>query len=82
MNVELLFSKEIANEVLNFHFHPTQKIKVNEDKNITVKFKASGAIEILWHLFKWGDKVKIISPNNLKKQYIEILENVLKTQKL
>lgn len=81
MKVELLFSPEVAGDVLNFSFHPTQKVKQNEDGSVTVKFKASGELEILWHIFKWGDSVKIIAPTKLKKMYIEYLENVLKIQK-
>ena len=44
---------------------------------VIVKFKASGDKEILWHVFKWGNKVKIITPNSLKKQYKETLQSVL-----
>lgn len=80
MKVELLFSSEVAEDVLNFSFHPTQKVKQNEDGSVTVKFKASGELEILWHIFKWGDSVKIIAPTKLKKQYRQYLENVLKAQ--
>lgn len=80
IKVELLFSKDVAEDVLNFSFHPTQKIKQNDDGTITVKFKASGELEILWHIFKWGNSVKIISPTKLKKQYIELLENCIKAQ--
>ena len=82
IKVELLFSQHAAKDVLNYNFHPTQKVKENSDGTVTVKFKASGAYEILWHLFKWGDTVKIISPKSLKKQYIEMLQNVLEKQKL
>lgn len=81
IKVELRFSKEVAEDVLNYNFHPTQKVKQNDDGTVTVKFKASGELEILWHLFRWGDKVQIISPKSLKKEYIEMLENVLKVQK-
>ena len=81
IKVELLFSKDVAEDVLNFNFHPTQKVKSNEDGTVTVKFKASGELEILWHLFRWGDNVRIISPRSLRKEYIEMLENVLETQK-
>ena len=79
--VELLFSECVAEDVLNFNFHPTQKVKQNDDGTVTVKFKASGELEILWHLFKWGDNVKIISPKSLKKEYVEYLEKVLEKQK-
>ena len=81
IKVELRFSKEVAEDVLNYNFHPTQKVKQNDDGTVTVKFKASGELEILWHIFRWGDKVQIISPKSLKKEYIEMLENVLKVQK-
>ena len=81
MKVELLFSPDVADDVVNYNFHPTQKVKQNEDGSVTVKFKASGELEILWHIFKWGDKVKIAAPTKLKKMYVEYLENVLKVQK-
>ena len=81
MKVELLFSPEVKEDVLNFNFHPTQKVKQNDDGSITVKFKASGELEILWHIFKWGDSVKIVAPTKLKKMYIEYLESVLKANK-
>ena len=81
IKVELRFSKEVAEDVLNYNFHPTQKVKQNEDGTVTVKFKASGELEILWHIFRWGDKVQIISPKSLKKEYVEYLENVLEVQK-
>ena len=81
MRVELLFDKEVAPDAKHYNFHPTQKIKENENGTVSVKFKASGELEILWHLFRWGDKVKIISPQSLKKEYIEILENVLEVQR-
>ena len=81
MNVELLFNQDVAEDVLNFNVHPTQKIKRNDDGTVTVKFKASGELEILWHLFKWGNNVKIVAPTKLKKMYIDYLENVLRANK-
>ena len=81
MKVELLFSPDAAEDVLNYNFHPTQKVKQNEDGSVTVKFKASGELEILWHIFKWGDSVKIVAPTKLKKMYVEYLENVLAVNK-
>lgn len=80
IKVELLFSEVVAEDVLHYNFHPTQKIKQNEDGTVSVKFKASGDYEILWHLFRWGDNVKIISPKSLKKEYIEMLKRILEEQ--
>ena len=79
--VKLQFEKETADEVLSYHFHPTQKVKQNDDGTVNVKFKASGDYEILWHLFKWGTSVKIISPKSLKNKYIDMLENILDNPK-
>ena len=81
MKVELLFTPDVAEDVLNFNFHTTQRGKQNDDGSVTVKFKASGELEILWHIFKWGDNVRIIAPTKLKKMYVEYLENVLKANK-
>lgn len=81
IKVELLFSADVAQDVLNYNFHPTQKVKQNDDGTVTVKFKASGNLQILWHLFTWGKDVQIISPKSLRKEYIEMLENVLEVQK-
>ena len=81
IDVKLLFAASAAEEVLNYHFHSTQKMKQNEDGTVTVKFKASGEYEIMWHLFRWGTDVKILAPTSLKKQYIELLNNTMKHQK-
>lgn len=80
-DVKLLFSKDVAEDVLNYNFHSTQKIKQNDDGTVTVKFKASGEYEIMWHLFKWGADVKILAPTSLKKMYIDLLSNTLDKQK-
>ena len=77
LNVKLRFDKEIAQDVMSYNFHPSQKTILGEDGTVTVKFKASGDKEIMWHIFKWGDKVEILSPNSLKKQYKQILKAVL-----
>ena len=76
IKVELLFSKEVAEDAQNYSFHPTQKVRVNDDGTVYVKFKASGDLEILWHLFRWGSGVKILSPKSLKKEYVEMLDDV------
>ena len=76
-DVKLLFNQIVAQDVKNYHFHPTQKVKENEDGTVSVKFKASGDYEILWHLFKWGDNVQILAPKSLKSEYKQMLEKTL-----
>lgn len=76
-NVKLNFDATAAEDASNYNFHPTQKGKWEKDGSYTVTFKASGDKHIIWHLFKWGDTVKIIAPKELKKKYKEYLQKVL-----
>ena len=77
-DVKLKFAKESAEDVLNYNFHPTQKIKQQPDGSVIVRFKASGEKHIMWNLFKWGSAVKILAPDDLKKKYKEYLEEAIK----
>lgn len=78
LNVKLLFSKELAPEASNFNFHPTQRGKYNEDGTYTLTFRASGDKEIIWHVFRWGDGCKILSPKSLQNEYKQYLQDCLK----
>lgn len=78
LDVELLFSPELAPEASQFNFHPTQSGKYNDDGSYTVTFRASGSLEIIWHIFKWGSGCKIIAPKSLQDEYKKYLEDNLK----
>ena len=77
LEVELLFSQDLAQEASQFNFHPTQSGKWNDDGTYTVNFKASGSREIIWHAFKWGGGCKIIAPKSLQDEYREYLKENL-----
>ncbi len=81
LDVKLSFSKELASEASQFNFHPTQKIKFEDDGTLTVRFKASGDKEIMWHVFRWGEGCRIISPKSLKDQYKKYLQDCLQNFK-
>ncbi len=66
-DVEWLFDAEAAGEAKNYVFHPTQKLKLNKDGTLTVKFRAAGRLEMDWHLYTWGEHVKVIKPKDWKK---------------
>ena len=53
-------------------------MKQNTDGTTTVTFEAGGRYEICWHLFRWGDNVKILEPQELKDTYKELLEKASK----
>ena len=37
------------------------------DGTLTVRFTASGWLEMAWHLYKWGDAVEVIEPAALRE---------------
>lgn len=65
--VEWRFSPEVAENVLNFRFHPDQSMMCNDDGSVTVRFCASSHLEMAWALYPWGRHVEVIKPKRLKK---------------
>lgn len=77
LNITLEFDKSVAEDVLNYHFHPTQKMKELENGNVQVKFISGGKYAICHELFKWGGKVQIKKTVELKNYYKQYLSDVL-----
>ncbi len=63
-DVEWLFDKEVAAEAEKYIFHPKQTAEKNNDGTLTVRFHAGGAREMDWHLYTWGEHVKVLKPEN------------------
>ena len=80
IDIALEFDKVVADDVLNYHFHPTQKMKQLDNGNIQVKFKSGGTYAICQELFKWGTNVKIKRPSSFKAYYKKYLSDVLNNQ--
>ena len=76
LDVKLKFIPEAAEDVLNYNFHPTQKMKQQTDGSVIVNFKASGDKHIIWNLFKWGYAVEILSPQSLKTKYKAYIDEI------
>ena len=66
-DVEWLFDAEVADKAEQYIFHPKQQMYKNKDGSLTVKFTAGGRVEMDWHLYTWGEHVKVIKPENWKK---------------
>lgn len=77
LNITLEFDKSVAEDVLNYHFHPTQKMKQLDSGNVQVKFTCGGKYAICHELFKWGTNVQIKKPVELKDYYKQYLSDVL-----
>ena len=60
------FAPEAAARAAEFRFHPTQGLEPQDDGSLIVRFKAAGWLEMAWHLYQWGDKVKVIAPDGLR----------------
>lgn len=60
------FSPEAAPVACQFVFHPRQEMRDDPDGSLTVRFDASGHLEMAWHLYQWGDQVEALAPEALK----------------
>lgn len=61
------FSPEAAPHARRFVFHPTQTVKEEPDGSLLVRFKASGHLEMCWHLYSWGRSVEVLQPARLRE---------------
>jgi predicted DNA-binding transcriptional regulator YafY len=60
------FTPAAAATAREFLFHPTQELTEKADGSLTVRFKASGHLEMAWHLYMWGDAVEVLTPEPLR----------------
>jgi len=68
---------EPAEEARGWRFHPTQTLEDQPDGSVIVRFQASGMLELVWHLFTWGDKVEVLEPLVLKARLVQELDKAL-----
>ena len=52
----------------NYRFHPSQTVEPHAEGGALVRFRASGMLELAWHLFTWGNKIEIVEPLSLRQQ--------------
>ena len=76
-DVVLRFDARRAEDVVDFFFHPTQKIETLDDGRVEVRFTASGLVEMAWHMFTWAPDVEIVAPTELREEYRKMLEQAL-----
>lgn len=60
------FSPAAAATAREFLFHPGQVMTDQAGGGLLVTFRASGWVEMAWHLYQWGDMVAVIEPNELR----------------
>uniref|UniRef100_UPI0040479D3D helix-turn-helix transcriptional regulator n=1 Tax=Yoonia sp. TaxID=2212373 RepID=UPI0040479D3D len=64
------FSPAAAATAREFIFHPDQVMTDHEDGGLIVTFRASGWVEMAWHLSQWGDEVDVVEPREMKEMLI------------
>ena len=60
------FSPAAAPTAREFVFHPGQRFEDHPDGSLVVRFTASGWLEMVWHLYQWGDTVEVLAPEGLR----------------
>ena len=78
-DVELRISAEGAEAAQRWRFHANQSVEPLADGSVRVRFRASGMRELAWHLFTWGDQVRIVAPEVLREVMIREIEVARRT---
>ena len=65
------FAPKAVPRAEGFQFHPTQMVEKQADGSLVVRFRASGLLEMCWHLYMWGDAVEVLSPPDLARMVAE-----------
>jgi predicted DNA-binding transcriptional regulator YafY len=60
------FNSRAAPVARDYVFHPNQTLQDEADGGLIVSFEAAGWLEMAWHLYKWGDTVEVIAPEQLR----------------
>ena len=75
--IVLKVAPQAADDAMGWRFHPTQTLELQADGSVTVRFWATGLLELAWHLFTWGDAVQVIRPEALRQVMVRELERAL-----
>ncbi|MAQ46667.1 MAG: DeoR family transcriptional regulator [Confluentimicrobium sp.] len=65
------FTPEAAPVARQFVFHPEQEMSEESDGSLTVRFNASGHMEMAWYLYQWGNQVEVLTPDALREMVAE-----------
>ena len=61
------FSPVAASTAREFLFHPDQVMTDQVDGGLIVSFRASGWVEMAWHLYQWRNTVEVLEPPELRE---------------
>jgi predicted DNA-binding transcriptional regulator YafY len=73
-DVVLSVTPEGAEDAMRWRFHSNQSVEPQADGSVIVRFRASGMRELAWHLFTWGDRVRVVAPERLRQTLLQEIE--------
>lgn len=71
------FDADQAGEIAGYEFHPDQQVEARADGSTVVRFQADGIIEMAWHLFGFGDRVRALGAPILKSRFDTMMRRAL-----
>lgn len=77
VDIVLKFSSQAAADARRFLFHPSQANEELGDGSLVVRFRSGGLLELVRHLFTWGEAVEILAPQKLRELMVAELELAL-----
>jgi hypothetical protein len=75
------FSPQVAADVQQFLFHPTQTLEDRPDSSLIVRFRAGGALAMCWELFKWRRMPIYWAPRRLRDLFRQLMVKASRTSK-
>lgn len=70
-DVVLRISPAGVEDALRWRFHANQTVERLDDGGARVRFRASGMLELAWHLFSWSGKAMVEAPEVLRQTLAE-----------
>jgi len=76
-HVEIWFSPEVADLVVETRWHHTQEIERQEDGSVIFRAVVSGLDEIKWWIPGWGPRAKVLKPKELAEEVCSLANGII-----
>lgn len=75
--VKLLFSPQVANEVIKYRYHPSQQNRWIDNGWLEVTFSITAVAEMKKWVLSWGSDVLVVEPEELRQELVQLLKACL-----
>ncbi len=76
-NIGIRIEKEFVRYFENRHWHPTQKFEIMSDGSAELEMFSSVSPELVAWLLGWGEGLKVLEPDELKKKIVAKISKTL-----